>query len=175
VSSKDVQFTQYATDEASDKLAEFARDIGMGYQMDQEQQRDYAEEAANRALLHEEEYTPSSVAEAAAMCGVEGLREVEDEQPYEPAPLRATYAPNGEFGIGPGDESIVLWNDDDEVSFAFHPSKWPSLLQLIDAEYQKYLELSPNNPRAETPYKDKVSLTEPDAAENNWTPGWPPQ
>lgn len=108
--------------------------------MDQNEQRDHAEEAANRELLHEEEeYVPSSVAEAAAMCGVKGFVDDEDEEcPYTAMLEQLDLDTNG----------IAVRDPGAELEFYVDPPSWPTLRRLIDAEYQKWLETSPNSPRA---------------------------
>jgi hypothetical protein len=114
--------------------------------VDQEQQRDHAEEAANKALLHEEEeYVPSSVAEAAAMCGVKGL--TEEECPYTATLERLDLDSDG----------IAVRDPSAELEFYVDPPLWPELRQLIDTEYQKWLETAPNSPRANRGWVDEAT------------------
>lgn len=112
--------------------------------MDQEQQRDHAEEAANRALLREEEeYVPSSVAEAATMCGVEGTQgeaEAEDDYSNYTADL---------VQLDHETEGIRVADGEAEVEFYVDPAAWPTLRAKIDEAHQRWLETSPKSPRNE--------------------------
>jgi len=75
--------------------------------VDQTEQRDYAEEAANRELLHEEE-----------------------ECPYTATLEQLDLDTNG----------IAVRDPGAELEFYVDPPSWPMLRELIDAEYQKWLD-----------------------------------
>lgn len=93
--------------------------------MDQNDQRDYAEEAANRALLHEEEEVDSKA---------------EDYYSNYTAEIVQLY---------PEEDAIRIANGDAEAEFFVDPAAWPTLCDKINEAHEKWLETSPRSPRAE--------------------------
>lgn len=122
MASKDVKFTIVAKANGWNKLGEI---------MEQNEQRDCVEEAANRALMREEELeaTPEQLGDPIEWT-------VATFATVESGNLRVTYVPYPDnYDLN----EIAVHDDLNELEFGIHPSQWPALKDMLEAEYQKWL------------------------------------